>query len=395
MAQLTYLNERGVVVADTADTRNEVIAEFRALFGQDFPTDPETPQGKIITMLVQERDNTARASAEVANQINPAKAQDIFLDGIMALMGGRRFPATRSTIPGVRLGGVPGTIIPSGSIVIAESGAEFTTTITAILDSNGEFFLDVRAVNTGPIEVGVGELVTIAESILGWETVSNVNPAVVGRNVESNTRARNRRRNILALNTTSTNEAIISRLYNNPEIQSLSYRENYSPDTITIDGVELQPHSIYVCINGGVDVDIAKALLDTKTIGGGFNGNEEVEITDPISGQLYTMKFDRPEVVPLFARVTVAVSPVAAQIVVRQAVDLMTAGEIEGDDGLVVGRNVSPFEIAAAVNFVEPSLFVKRVELSLDGSTWSTDEQVIAINQIASLPSTAVQVITQ
>src|SRR5690554_6024725 len=98
MAELRYLTDRGVIVADTADTRNQVVAEFQAAFGQDVVTDPETPQGVLITMLAQERDNTARAMAEVANQINPAQAQDVFLDGLLALMGGRRLSATHSTI---------------------------------------------------------------------------------------------------------------------------------------------------------------------------------------------------------------------------------------------------------------------------------------------------------
>src|SRR5699024_11197300 len=137
------------------------------------------------------------------------------------------------------------------------------------------------------------------------------------------------------------------------------------------------------------------ALKDTKTIGGGYNGSEEVTIIDEVSGQEYTVQFDRPTQVDLFARVTVAPSSVNAQQVVRNAIDMMTAGEIQGDEGLVVGRSISPFEIAAAINFVEPSLFVRRVELSTNGVDWSTEEQAITIQQIASLPSTAVQVVVQ
>lgn len=395
MAELRYINERGVIVPDTAETRAEVEAEFRALFGQDLVTDPETPQGVLITALTQARDNTARVSAEVANQINPSLATGVFLDGLFALMGGARVAATRSTIAGVRLGGVPGTVIPTGSRVESDGGDAFLTTSTAILDASGEAFVDVRAVEPGPIEVAPGGLVTVAESVLGWETVSNVNAAVVGRNQESDVRARNRRRNILAVNNTSTSEAIISGLYSLPDVQSLSYRENYTPNPIIIDGVTLKPHSIYVCVNGGVDVEIAQSLKDNKTIGAGFNGDQEVTIVDDISGQDYTVQFDRPEVVNLFARVTVAPSAINAQQVIPNAVSMMVNGEIEGDEGLVVGRNVSPFEISAAINFVEPSLFVRRVELSLDGATWFMSEQPIAISQIARLPTSAVQVVIQ
>src|SRR5699024_5695758 len=133
VAELKYIGERGVIVPDTADTRAQIEAEWRAIFGQDLVVDPETPQGAIITALTQERDNTARAMAEVANQINPDIATGVFLDGLFALMGGARFAATYSTIPNVRLGGVPETVVPAGSKVTSESGDVFRTSSIAII----------------------------------------------------------------------------------------------------------------------------------------------------------------------------------------------------------------------------------------------------------------------
>ena len=45
MAVYDYLTTTGVIVADTADTRNEVITEYRDIFGEDLITDNETPEG--------------------------------------------------------------------------------------------------------------------------------------------------------------------------------------------------------------------------------------------------------------------------------------------------------------------------------------------------------------
>ncbi|SPY94947.1 phage protein [Proteus mirabilis] len=59
----------------------------------------------------------------------------------------------------------------------------------------------------------------------------------------------------------------------------------------------------------------------------------------------------------------------------------------------MVGRDVSPFEISAAVNAVEPHLFVTKVELSTDGKNWHVALIPIAINQIARLPKGAIQVV--
>ncbi|MFU1946074.1 hypothetical protein ACLQ81_17090, partial [Bordetella avium] len=68
MADYKFISSRGVVIADTADTRAQVESEFRAVFGDDMPTDPATPQGKLITRIVEERDAIARNNAELANQ---------------------------------------------------------------------------------------------------------------------------------------------------------------------------------------------------------------------------------------------------------------------------------------------------------------------------------------
>lgn len=90
---------------------------------------------------------------------------------------------------------------------------------------------------------------------------------------------------------------------------------------------------------------------------------------------------------------TVKKSAVDAQTIIPSAIEQWTRGELDGDNGLIVGREVSPFEIASAVNTVEPRLFVTKVELSLDGKVWNVALIPIAINQIARLQRGAVQVV--
>ncbi|MDM3594232.1 hypothetical protein O9396_14105 [Proteus mirabilis] len=95
----------------------------------------------------------------------------------------------------------------------------------------------------------------------------------------------------------------------------------------------------------------------------------------------------------IFCKVTVKKSSFDAQTIIPDALEKWSHGEIEGDNGLVVGRDVSPFEISAAVNAVEPHLFVTKVELSTDGKNWNIALIPIAINQIARLPKGAIQVV--
>ncbi|EQC1409762.1 baseplate J/gp47 family protein [Providencia rettgeri] len=393
MADYQFITSQGVIIPDTSKLREAVENEFKGVFGEDLDVNPETPQGALITMEVENRDAIARNNAELANQINPDLAGGIFLDAIWALMGGQRFDATHSFLTQVKFSGVAGTIIPKGSQATTRGGDIFETTKVLILGKEGTATGDMRSLETGPIECGVGQLDKVASSVLGWETVNNPTSATLGRNAESDLQAKRRRKQTLAKNTVSVGEAITSALYELEGVRSLAYRENYTDQPMVFDAITLVPHSIYVCVEGGDKEAIARSLLRTKTLGAAFNGSEEVDVLETISGQIYPVKFDRAKEIVLFCRVTVKKATVDAQTIIPAAVESWANGDIDGEGGLVVGRDVSPFEISAGINAVEPRLFITRVELSTDGKAWSSDNYAIKLNEVARINRSAVQVV--
>lgn len=394
MVDFNYVVPTGVIVPDTSTLRDDVVAEWRTAFGQDLVVTPETPQGVIITMEVEARDAMVRNNAEVANQINPDLAGGVWLDALWALTNGGRRGATRSRLAGVEFRGTALTLIPAGSIATVEgSGAQFFTVDNILLDTSGFAVGAMESVLTGPIAAAPNTLVRVASSVLGWEQVANPAAAELGRLVESDVAGRRRRRQTLALQSVALPEAIISRLYEIDGVRSLVFRENITDATIVIDGVTLVEHSIYVCVEGGTNLEVATALLETKSLGANWNGSVAVSVTDPASGQIYQVRLDRPIERTFLARVTVKSSTLDVQTIVPSAIAQYVAGELEGEAGLVVGSDVSPFELAGAVNQVEPRIFVTKVELSADGITWSSNEIPIAINQVARLPESAVTVV--
>lgn len=394
MADYSFIVNRGVIVPDTATTRAQVEAEFRAVFGDDMPTDPATPQGLLITRITEERDAIARNNAELANQINPALSGGVFLDSLMALTGGRRRSSVRSLIVGAVLGGVPGTNVPAGSIAETEQGEQFELVNTVVLDAAGSAAGNLRALQDGEIIVPAGGLNAVASSVLGWETITNPSAAIPGQREENDVLLRRRRSQTLALQTTSINEAIVSRLYDIEAVRSCYYLENYEDVDQVVDGIPMRKHSIWACVEGGSDMEVAKAIFETKTVGGGYNGAVVVQVPDPVNGRLYEVKFDRPEEVTLLIRVTVRSSTLDVQQLIPDLVMNYVNGDIDGDVSFVVGSDVSTFEIASAINQQEPSIFVKKVELSVVGSgTWSADTMVIAPNQIARTQRSSIQVV--
>ena len=396
MADYGYIVSTGVVIPDTADILQEINDEWRAAFGSDIELDPSTPQGVIIAADVEFRDGVMRNNAALANQINPDIAGGIYLDAIWRLTRGERREATRSTITGVVLTGVNGTIVPAGSAATVDgTGAIFITSASVIIGASvsNQAIVDMVSQDFGPIGALAGQLNTVATSVLGWETVSNPNAAVPGRLLESDAESRRRRRNTLGLQSVSLPEAITSALYQLDTVRSLQFRENYENVPQVIDGVSMKPNSIWVCVDGGTNLEVASTLLTVKGGGCAYNGAVSISVTEPTSGQACPVQFDRPLQVVVYARVTAKFNNTDGNTIIPAAIMSYANGELEGEDGFTVGASVSPFELSGAVNQVEPRILVKKVEVSTDGAAWSTADLELLISQKAVITSSRVLVV--
>lgn len=394
MADYQYLTNTGVILPDTADLLTTVQGEFKTAFGDDLDVSAETPQGVLITAEVLARDNVVRNNADVANQINPNLAGGVFLDAIWQLTGGQRLKATPSIITGVVMTGVSGTIIPAGAQAsVGIDGAVFEL-LSGVVLTGGTATGTFQSVELGSIAVPIGDLNQIVTGVLGWETVTNPNAAVVGQEEESDIAARIRRRQTLALQGVALPEAIVSGLHTVEGVKSLAFRENVTNASIVIEGVTLVEHSVYACVFGGSDADVAKMLLRKKSLGAAWNGTTTVNVVEPYSGQTYAVKFSRPTLIPIFIRVTVSGSGPYPDVptLVRDALVAYANGEQEGEEGFSVGGDVSAFELAGAVNRVAAPLYVSDLKISTDGITYSSTTIVITIAQMATLVAGNIEV---
>ncbi|OJW21161.1 MAG: hypothetical protein BGO49_24415 [Planctomycetales bacterium 71-10] len=381
MADYQYIAATGVILPQTSDILSGVQQEYRDAFGADLVVTPDTPQGVLITAEALARAEVVRNNADLANQINPNVAGGVFLDAIMALTGMQRTPATKTVVPAVTLSGVAGTVIAAGALAATAAGDRFASLSTVTLDGAGSATVDFAAVEYGPVPCGAGDLTTVVSGILGWETVTNPNAGVLGSAVQSDQAARALRRNTLAFQGVALAEAITSALYNVEGVRSLAFRENVAATTQVIDGISMVGHSIYACVDGGSDTDVAAALLENKSSGCAWNGGTNVSVVEPASGQSYAVQFDRPEVIGVLIKVTTTNGDAGN---ITKAILDYAAGDIDGLAGFVVGADVSPFEIAGAVMAEQPGYYISKVEISrLSPVSYSTAPIAIGINQIA------------
>lgn len=384
-----YISPSGVIVPDTSEILAETNQEWKDVFGQDLDVNPETPQGIYIASDVAVRSEVAANNAALANQINPMFTGGIFLDDIWALTGGKRRKQTYTLVEGVELHGIPGVVVPPGSRRATAAGDLFELLSTVVLDSTGKGIGVFQALNAGPIPCGANTLTEPVRGYtsVGWETSTNPQAGVIGRDRQSDLSAKQERRQTLALQGRSLPEAVYSRVRALEGVRSMQFLENYDDVDKTISGIQLRKNSIWVCVDGGKDADIAEALYKSKNGGTGYNGAVSVVYREPFFNQPNTIKFDRPTAKPIMAKITgriigsVSGNPEAIikQAVVDYADGLLDNGEV----GFVVGMDISPYEVGAAVNYVIPQILITKVELADKAvtPTWGVNTISIALNE--------------
>lgn len=397
MADFDYVLEQGLIIPDTADVLAEVQGEYRAVFGTDLVVTADTPQGALMVADASSRISMLNMLAAVMNQINPNEAGGIFADALCALTMVERAAATYSMVYGVTVSGAPGAPLPIGSQATMSATGDVFATTSAVTFNNttGLATVDFRALVVGPVACPVGGLDTVGY-VLGWETVTNPTSAAIGTNQQSDASLMSLRKATLARQGMSTPEAQISALSAIDGVFSVSYRENFTGATATIDGISLVANSVWACVNGGADIDVATALLANKTDGANWNGAHTLSVVEPISGQSYLVKWDRPTLIPIQVRVTIRKNsdPTDPTIAIPNAVVNYAAGLVPNLSGFLNGYAVSPFEIAKAVGYYNPLFIVDKVEVSLVSTlSWQTTEIVMALNQAATVIASGVSVI--
>jgi len=376
-----YINSTGTIVADTADILTEVETEYKNTFGSDLIVTADTPQGVLITTDTLARSNLENNNAALANQINPNISGGIYLDDLMALMGIQRTAATRSLVSNAALTGVAGTFIPAGTQAKTAANDLFETASDVTLAVDGTATVNFYSIEYGAIPCEVGALINVVSAVLGWETVYNAAAAVLGTDTQSDQGARAYRDNTLFFQGVSLVGAISSAVFAVSNVIDVFVQENLSWSPQTIRGIAMSPKSIYACVYGGTQADIAAALLENKSSGCAWNGSTTVTLIEPASLQAYDVSFDVAAQIGIAVRVTTTNGSAAN---IQQAIIDYSNGLVDGLSRWKIGSSISPFEISAAIAAVYPTYYIKKVEISLSYPiVWSTDEIVIPVDSVA------------
>lgn len=302
--------DRGPVLPSTGDVRAAVLQSWQAAFDNRLNPDPATPQGQLITTQTAIIQDKNAQLAYLANQFDPATAAGIFQDALAAIYFITR-QEPRPTVVRVTCTGLAGTVIAGADSsddpaqVEDADGNLFTCRTGGVIPETGSVTLPFAAVTPGPLVVPAHAVTRIVAAQPGWDTVDNAEAGATGRNVESRREFEARRQRSVMLNSRSMLASIYAEVAQLDGVLDVLARQNRTSQPVTVRGVTLGPHSVYLAVLGGDDAAVAEAMYNSISGGCDYNGDTAVVHVDPVTGARETVLFQRPDPLALAVNVTI------------------------------------------------------------------------------------------
>jgi hypothetical protein len=363
-----------------------VFADVNAAFGGNLNPSPDTPQGQLTASITAIIGFANDLFLSITNQVDPAYAEGRMQDAIARIYFLERNPA-EPTVVTAPCSGLSGTIIPVGSLAQSADGNTYVCTDGGTIPSGGTITLTFACVTPGPIPCPPNSLTTIYRAIPGWDAITNPTEGVLGRLVESRAEFEARRAASVALNATGTLPAIKATVLNVPGVLDAYATENPTGSSVTIGGVSVAAHSLYVSVVGGANADVAAAIWRKKNPGCAYNGNTTVTVVDDNSGYSppypsYSVTFERPAALPILFAVEIANSvtvPANAADLIQTAIINAFSGS-DGGPRAKIGSTIFASRFYSAVAAL--GSWAQIVSIQIGTVTADQNDVVVHIDQV-------------
>lgn len=359
------VSEKSIIMVDTQDWKDELLNEvYIPAFGGNLDTDTTSPIGVMLNADSALGTRVQAALGELANCGNPFTARGVLLTKIGNAYGYIRrtnSPAHASVV----FSGLPNETIPAGFELEDNDGNKWKTDnettvgtyVGATCLENGTT-IPPNFINTlVSVKSGIDGVSQPSAGVDGYEEESD--EEMSARMVATGYSGRGR----------GTLLSIVAAISNVPGVYGISFFENMKEDPVVWRGKTLLRNSVYFCVAGGSNDEIARAIAITKPNGCSTNGSVEVNFTDPENtNYIYTYKIDRPK----FQNVHV-------QLVSKSGLDLSDSLQLF-KDALNKSQQLNAFPLGGEMSAVDiinriPSdltdLGVVACNVSFDGLSWS------------------------
>jgi hypothetical protein len=395
--------DAGPIAPTEAAVLSGTQADFNAAFGGGLNPQLDTPQGQLATSQAAIVANKDSDILYLVNQFDPQYAEGRFQDALARIYFlTRKGPA--GTAVTCTLGGLPGTVVPAGTLAYDTSNNTYSLLGTVTIGAGSTVSSSWQNTVPGPIACPPNTLTRVGQAINGWDTITNPAEGSLGRLVESRADFEFRRVNSVAKNGEGTCPAIYAAVFEVSNVLDVYVIDN--PKGITVNlGATNYPaahNSLFVAVVGGDDQDIANAIWGKKDTGCSYSANPD---GTPVPGEgtvstetvvdssgysfpqpSYQVSFIRPGALPIFFAVSIANTPnlpSGINTLIQNAIIAQFNGQ-NGNARARIGAAVLAAQYYAAVAAIGSYLVLLSISVGISASP-SDNEVLVGIDQTPTL----------
>lgn len=372
-----YIDETGLHIPSYIDIRDDLINQFKQIYGQDIYLDNDSQDYQLISAFAIKTYDTMQMLQIIYNNRGPKTAVGTALDGIIKINGLKRKSASYSTCV-ITINGDIGTIIKDG-VVQDEAGEKWLLPETVKL-STAVYKVTAKCQMIGSIEAPPGSINKIVTPTKGWISVINDVAAVPGMPVETDEEARARQSYSVAIPSQSMVDSLIAGIAN---ISGVKRYRIYENDTNINDENGIPGHTIACVVEGGLDADVGKQIYLRKAPGCGTFGTTTAQYINS-DGLITNIRFFRPEYVPIY--VSMSIKPLVGYSVA--VADSIKAKLTDYLNNLQIGADVTITSALAAVlsalgSLAQPEFSVVEYKIGTAQDSLQASDIIIPYTSVA------------
>ena len=295
------INANGIITDDYATTYQNLVTAFKNIYGVDINLEQSTPDGQLIGIAAQAKQDTLELATAIYNIFNPETVVGVPQDNLYKLIGLKRkssqfsfVEVTVTTTGSCTLHGLDDKaedVNGTGYTVSDTYGNNWILLNTEYFNQAGTRTLEFRAEKQGAVQVLPN---TITNMVTVVENVTSVNNAsiqyITGQTEETDAEFRVRFNKSRSVGALGINDSLLAALLN---VNLVTGAYVYNNRTNSTDATGTAGHTIWCIVEGGTTEDVAQAIYAHVTDGCGMRGTVTYDI-NTAGGLVEQIKFDRP-----------------------------------------------------------------------------------------------------
>lgn len=384
------VTSNGLEVMSYADILNFYQSGLNNIYAPDGDSinfNSETPDGQATNIMAQLGTDVRELAQGVYNSFDPDKCSGSVQDSRYALnylfRNGGTFTVQNIDVTASRtvdLQGLDGNYnnVNAASYTVSDNAGNLWYLIDSVTVTAGTTSLPFRSQNYGSFQSAIGTITNQVTKVLGVTSVTNsVAPTTLGVEQETDIQFRLRRGRSTAVKGQNNNDAMLGQILDLEGVSDADIFVNI-PTNPDYDS-NIPDYSIWVIVEGGANSDIANIIYQNSaglpTFGYSNSGVTPaivpVEIDVPsISGQVFNVKFNRANPVPLYIQFDLKVVSTGGVSNIDGIKDYIANNLVYGLNEDAETSKITTIA-SEAITSIGGGAFALNVEISTDGSTWT------------------------